>query len=77
MHEFARERLALEVATLLPVQRGIRSLERLVAVRGVLQFIRRDHGHELRALAVHGWPAQHQIVALCIDTICPGRTGDV
>jgi hypothetical protein len=71
MHEFARERLALEVTTLLPAPRGITVLERLVAVRGVLQFIRPDHGPEFMALAAHGWLAQHQMVALGIDTICP------
>jgi putative transposase len=75
MDEFTREGLAIEVATSLPSQRVLTSLERLVATHGTPEFIRSDHGPEFIALAIRGWLAQHQTRTLYIDPGCPWQNG--
>jgi putative transposase len=50
-------------------------LERLVAMHGVPQFIRSDHGAEFIALAVRGGLAHHQTATLYITPGCPWQHG--
>jgi putative transposase len=73
--EFTREGLALEVAPSLSSSRGMAVLERLVAMHGVPQFIRSDHGAEFIALAVRGGLAHHQTATLYITPGCPWQHG--
>jgi putative transposase len=75
MDEFTQEGLALEVATSLPSSRVMAVLEGLVAMHGVPQYIRSDHGPRCIALAVPGWLAQHQTSTLYITPGCPWQNG--
>jgi transposase InsO family protein len=55
LDEYSREAIGLEVERSLTAQDVIRSLEGLVAVRGVPEFIRSDNGPEFVARAVKEW----------------------
>jgi putative transposase len=75
MDAFTRERLAIEVATSLPVQRVLAVLERLVARHGTPQVSRSANGPECMALAVRGWLARHQMTTLDIAPGSPWQHG--
>ena len=75
MDEFAREGLAIEVASSLPSSRVLVILARLFERQGAPQFLRSDNGPEFIALAVRGWLAQQQTTTLYIDPGCPWQNG--
>jgi putative transposase len=76
MDEFTRQGLASEVATSLPAPRVLAVLERLVAMHGTPQFMRRDNGPEFMALTVRGWLARHQMTTLYLAPGSPWQNGD-
>lgn len=53
--EYSRELLSLEVARSMTAEDVVRDLDRLVAQRGVPEFIRSDNGPEFVARAVQSW----------------------
>ena len=70
LDEGNREGLAIEVATAIPAQRGVRVRDQLVALYGRPQALRLDHGPELTAQVFVDWCERNGIAQLYIQ---PGK----
>jgi putative transposase len=68
--EHTRESLALEVDTSITGERVSRVLDRVVASRGVPEYVRSDNGPEFRSNAVATWASRRGIT---LDFIEPGK----
>ena len=67
---FTRECLDIDVATSLPAARIIRTLDRIVDLRGAPQRITVDNGPEFISRAMDAWAYRHGIT---LDFIQPGK----
>ena len=59
--DFNRESLSIEVDFLLPAERMIRSLDRIIEWRGKLHAIRVDTGREYISAKLKGWAEKPKI----------------
>lgn len=68
--DFNREALSIEIDLNLPAARVIRTLERVVAWRGLPSSIRVDNGPEFISIALAEWAEENEVL---LDFIEPGK----
>ncbi len=73
--EYARERLAIDVAGSIRSRRVIEVLSRLISVHGAQRYLRSDNGPEFVSTALLKWAVQEQIETALIDPGKPWQNG--